>query len=88
MLIGDKAFDADERVRAKLAAAGKTAVIPPRANRKEAPTFDRHLYKARHLIENFLAKPRQFPAIAARYDKTTRNFLAAIHLAVAVIWIH
>jgi transposase len=29
-LIADKAFDADERVIEPLAAAGKTAVIPPR----------------------------------------------------------
>ena len=33
-LIADKAFDADERVIAPLAAAGKTAVIPPKANRR------------------------------------------------------
>ena len=33
-LIADKAFDADERVIEPLAAAGKTAVIPPKANRK------------------------------------------------------
>jgi len=88
MLIGDKAFDADERVREKLAAAGKTAVIPPRANRKEPPAFDRHLYKARHLIENFFAKLKQYRAIATRYDKTARNFLAAVHLAAAVIWMN
>jgi transposase len=87
-LIGDKAFDADERVREKLAAAGKTAVIPPRANRKEALAFDRHLYKARHLIENFFAKLKQYRAIATRYDKTARNFLAAVHLAAAVIWMN
>ena len=33
-LIADKAFDADERVIEPLAAAGKTAVIPPKANRR------------------------------------------------------
>ena len=85
-LIADKAFDADERVREPLAKAGKTAVIPARANRKQPAVFDRHLYKARHLIENFFAKLKQFRAIATRYDKTARNFLAAIHLAAAVIW--
>ncbi|MCA7121387.1 MAG: IS5/IS1182 family transposase, partial [Acidibrevibacterium sp.] len=26
--------------------------------------------------------------IAIRYDKTARNFLAAIHLAAAVIWLN
>ena len=86
MLIADKAFDADERVLARLAAAGKTAVIPPRNNRRERQHFDRHIYKARHLIENFSAKLKQFRAIAIRYDKTARNFLAAVHLAAGAIW--
>ena len=87
-LIGDKGFDADERVIEKLAAAGKTAVIPPKTNRKSPRDYDRDLYKARHLIENFFAKLKQFRAIATRYDKTARNFLAAVHLAACVIWLN
>ena len=87
-LIADKAFDADTRVIAPLAAAGKTAVIPPKANRRLPRDFDRDLYKARHLIENFFAKLKQFRAIATRYDKTARNFLAAVHLAAAAIWLN
>jgi transposase len=39
-----------------LAAAGKTAVIPPRNNRSSPRSYDRELYAARHLIENFFAK--------------------------------
>ena len=88
MLIADKAFDADERVLEPLAAAGKTAVIPPRANRLVKRDYDRDLYKTRHLIENFFAKLKQFRAVATRYDKTARNFLAAIHLAASVIWLN
>ena len=87
-LIADKAFDADERVLTPLAAVGKTAVIPPRANRQVSRDYDRDLFKARHLIENFFARLKQFRAIATRYDKTKRNFLAAIHLAAAVIWLN
>ena len=87
-LIADKAFDADERVLDPLAAAGKTAVIPPKANRRLPRDYDRDLYKARHLIENFFAKLKQFRAIATRYDKTARNFLAAVHLAAAAIWLN
>jgi transposase len=87
-LIGDKAFDADNRVIEPLAASGKTAVIPPRSNRRLPRPFDRDLYKARHLIENFFAKLKQFRAIATRYDKTARNFLAAIHLAASAIWLN
>jgi transposase len=87
-LIADKAFDAQERVIDPLLAAGKTVVIPPKANRKVSRDYDRDLFKARHLIENFFAKLKQFRAIATRYDKTARNFLAAIHLAAAVIWLN
>jgi transposase len=88
MLIADKAFDADERVIAPLAEAGKAAVIPPTANRRQPRHYDPDLYKERHLIENFFAKLKQFRAIATRYDKTARNFLAAVHLAGAAIWLN
>ena len=87
-LLADKAFDADERVIEPLLAAGKKLVIPPKSNRKVRRTFDREMYKARHLMENFFCKLKQYRAIATRYDKTARNFLAAIHLAAAIIWLN
>jgi transposase len=87
-LLADKAFDADERVIEPLLAVGKTAVIPPKSNRKIQREYDKDAYKARHLIENFFCKLKQFRAIATRYDKTARNFLAAIHLAAAIIWLN
>ena len=87
-LIADKAFDADDRVIVPLAAAGKTAVIPPKANRNVPRNYDRDLYEERHLIENFFAKLKQFRAIATRYEKTARNFLAAVHLTARLIWLN
>jgi transposase len=87
-LIADKAFDADKRVIEPLTAAGKTVVIPPKSNRRSPRTYDRDLYKARHLVENFFARLKQFRAIATRYDKTARNFLAAIYLAASVVWLN
>jgi len=87
-LIADKAFDADGRVLEPLAAAGKTAVIPPRTNRSLPRDYDRELYAARHLIENFFAKIKQFRAIATRYEKTARNFLAAVHLIASMVWLN
>ena len=87
-LIADKAFEADQRVLEPLAEAGKTAVIPPRKTRTAPPAFDKDLYKARHLIENFFAQLKQFRAIATRYDKTARCFLAGIHLAAIAIWLN
>ena len=87
-LLADKAFDADERVIEPLRARGKTFVIPSKSNRKVQRDFDKDAYKARHLIENFFCKLKQYRAIATRYDKTARNFLAAIHLAAAIIWLN
>ena len=48
----------------------------------------RGLVIARHLIENLFARLKQYRAIATRYDKTARNFLGAIHLAAAVVWLN
>ena len=53
-----------------LLAAGKQFVIPPKSNRKVQRTLDREIYKARHLMENFFCKLKQYRAIATRYDKT------------------
>lgn len=44
-------------------------------------------YKDRHLVKNFFLKLRHFRAIATRYDKTARNFLAAIYLTATTIWL-
>ena len=86
-LLADKGYDADERVLIPWQQAGKTAVIPPKANRKVQREYDKDLYKARHLIENFFQKLKQYRAIATRYDKTARNFLAAVYLVAAAIWL-
>ena len=62
-------------------------VIPSRATNRQPRKYDRDLYKARHLIENFFARLKQYRAIATRYDKTARNFLGAVHLAAAMVWL-
>jgi transposase len=84
-LIADRGSDAEARVLAPLREGGTEAVIPPKRNRKEQREYDVDRYEARHLIENFFCKLKQFRAIATRYDKTARNFLAAVYLAATVI---
>ena len=51
VLIADTAFDADDRVIRRRAAAGQSAVIPPRRNRLTPRAFDQKLYKARLIIK-------------------------------------
>jgi transposase len=84
--LGDKGYDANERVRQKLEAKGCTPVIPFRKMRLNPGEYDKNVYKNRHLIENFFAKLKQYRAIATRYDKTARNFLGAIYLVASVVW--
>lgn len=87
-LLGDQGYDADERVIERLEQKGIIPVIPPKRNRREQREYDKELYKARHLIENFFARLKQYRAIATRYDKLAESFLGAIYLAATVIWLN
>lgn len=86
--LADRAHDADERVQQRLKDKGCLPVIPSKLNRKSPSQHDRHMYKARHLIEIFFAKLKQYRAIATRYDKTSQNFWGAIYMASIVIWLN
>ncbi|MCC5600952.1 transposase [Nostoc favosum] len=88
-------YDASERMIERLQTQAKTAVIPPKRNCTSLRHYDKELYKARHLIENFFAKLKQYRAMptagyayATRYDKRAANFMGAIYLAVCVIWLN
>ncbi len=58
---------------------------PPPGATGKCRAYDRDLYAARHPIEHCCCKLKQCRAIATRYDKTRRNFLAGVHLAATVI---
>jgi len=83
-LIGDKAYDADPFIDG-LTRRGIIPVIPPKLNRKTPRPCDFALYCERNLVERFFNKLKHFRAIATRYDKLARNFLAGIQLASAII---
>ena len=83
-LIGDKAYDADPLIDI-LNRRQITPVIPPKANRKTPRDCDFALYCERNLVERFFNKLKHFRAIATRYDKLARNFLAGVQLACAMI---
>jgi len=85
-LLADKGYDADARVIDVLQAQTQTAAIPSKLNRTTKRDYDKDLYKARHLIENFFAFLK--PYRATRYDKLQVNFLGAIYLAATVIWLN
>jgi len=62
-----------------------TPVIPPKSNRKTPRPCDFALYCERNLIERFFNKLKHFRAIATRYDKLAKIFIAGVQLACAAI---
>jgi len=85
-IVADKGYDSDAFVQT-ITAQGGQAVIPPRSNRLNPRSFDRHLYKDRNLIERFFSRIKQFRRIATRYDKLAKSFLSFVHLACTIIWL-
>lgn len=84
--IGDKGYDSD-KVIASIQAKGMNPVIPPTASRKVRRKTDFHLYKERHLVENFFCKIKRYRRVATRYEKTAANFLGFVLFASIRVWL-
>jgi transposase len=84
-VIADKAYDSNA-LRALIAKAGAQAVIPSNGSRKILIPHDVTAYTLRNRIERFFNKLKHFRRIATRYDRRAIYFLAALHLASAMIW--
>ena len=61
-------------------------MIPNKSNRKRISPFDSERYKWRNVIERTNCRLKDFRAIATRYDKLARNFLAGLCLATALLY--
>ena len=79
-VLDDKGYDSNAN-REAIHAAGAVACIPPKKNRLQVITYDRHLYKERNMIERFFGRIKQFRRIATRYDKKAANFLGFVWIA-------
>ncbi len=86
ILLADKAYDTNA-IRAFAKQRQAWANIPAKSNRKGSFPFSQWVYRQRNLVERFFSKLKQFRGIATRYDKNPMNFLAAVKLAAARIWI-
>jgi transposase len=84
--IADKAYDADHVIQA-VEKKHMRPVIPSIASRKTQREIDRHLYKERHLVENFFCKIKRYRRVATRYEKTAVNFLGFVLFASIRVWL-
>jgi transposase len=85
-LLADKGYDANA-LRQAATARGAQANILPKSNRKDPICFSKHPYKARNLVERFFNNIKRRRRIAAPYDKTAENFLAALKLVALRLWL-
>ena len=84
--LGDKGYDANHVIEA-IEAKGMVAVIPSTANRNQKRLIDKHIYKARHLVENFFCKIKRYRRVATRYEKNSENFLGFVLFAAIRVWL-
>jgi len=85
-LIGDTGYDSNDFVAA-VRAKGMKAVIHSKPERKKKHRLARALYRKRYLVECFFHSLKRFRAVATRYDKTARNYLALVQLVCSRLWL-
>jgi transposase len=85
-LIADTGYDSN-RFRQAVRDKKKRAVIGSKPERPRKLPKSRALYAKRYLVECFFHSLKRFRAIATRFEKTARNFLALTQLACAWLWL-
>ena len=85
-LIGDTGYDSNDFIQA-VRDRGMRPVIHSKPERKKKHRLARALYSQRYVIEIFFHNIKRFRAIATRYEKTARNYLALVHLACSWLWL-
>ena len=84
-LLADRAYDGDA-LRRLLVERGTTPV-PNKINRVNRHPFDPAAYRLRNAVERAFCRLKDFRAVATRYDKTARNYLAGLCLVAAItLW--
>ncbi|MFE0203973.1 IS5 family transposase [Streptomyces sp. NPDC058985] len=95
-VIADKAYSS-RGFRAYLRKRGIAHTIPEKTDQQRhrhnrgrhggrPPTFDRHLYRRRNVVERCFNRLKGFRGIATRYDKTATSYEAAVNLASFLLW--
>ena len=85
--LGDTAYDSNDLAH-QIEQKGMQVVVCPHPNRKKVlRPVDAQLYRHRILVERFFHDLKRFRALASRYDKTARNYLAFLHLGCTWLWL-
>ena len=85
-ILADKAYDSDA-IREQIHSCGANAVIPPNAVRASRMEYDSHIYKERHLIENFFQFIKRYRRIGTRYEMSAQNYSGMVTIACILQWL-
>jgi len=85
-VVADRGYDA-RAILDLIAARGGRGHIPTQRDRKVQRSVDPAIYRQRNLVERFFNKLKHFRKIATRYEKSARNYLAAVLMACSRLWV-
>lgn len=85
-LIGDTGYDSNRFLQA-VRDNGMKPVIHSKPERSVKHRLSRKLYRQRYLVEVFFHSLKRFRAVATRYEKTARNYLALVQIVCAHLWL-
>lgn len=85
-VVADRGYDA-RAILELIAVHGGRGHIPTQRDRKVQRSVDAGLYRKRNLVERYFNKLKHFRKVATRYEKTARNYLAAVLLASTRLWL-
>ena len=84
-VVADRGYDA-RAILDLIAQRGGRGHIPTQKDRKQQRSIDPTIYRQRNLVERFFNKLKHFRKIATRYEKTARNYLAAVLIVCSRLW--
>lgn len=85
-IVGDKGYTG-RRYRACCRRRGIRYTIAKRCNEHRSGPFDRATYRRRQLVENLIARCKQYRALATRYDKRADSFRTAWVIVMTILWL-
>lgn len=85
-VVADRGYDSNAVIEL-IRASGAEPNIPSTAQRRVRRSVDPLIYRQRNLVERYFCKIKQFRRIATRFDKLAANFLAAVALVSARLWL-
>ena len=85
-VVGDKGYTGRVR-RAYCRRRGIRYTIPRRRDEHRSGPFARSVYRRRHLVENLIARCKQYRSLATRYDKRAASYRALWVIALVMLWI-